>query len=190
MAWGLHYRWLCQFCWICSTRFMIFLRRIFITYSISRYSVIFLRFTSQLLSFLWFMKRMRKWSDRPQKDNLGFALLILQFQLDVCGYRSNCLGFNHFRVFIVGKELEHQKSIWQKQRYLSLIQIRWYMCIHNSQMYYILFTYYSYGVVHILRCQDFDIFWPPTYDTMEEIPLQTFLNFRSFDFRDFWFPPI
>ena len=34
---------------------MIFLRRIFITYSISRYSVIFLRFTSQLLSFcdLW-----------------------------------------------------------------------------------------------------------------------------------------
>ena len=138
----------------------------------SRYSVIFLRFTFQLLSFC------DLWSECGSEVT-GLRKII--WDLLFLSYSSNLMfvaivptalaliifvSLSWVKNWTIKSQCDKNKGIypWFK---LS----RWDMCItlcnHNSQLYHtlLLFTY------HILRCHDFGIFWPPTYDTIEEIPL-------------------
>ena len=138
----------------------------------SRYSVIFLRFTFQLLSFC------DLWSECGSEVT-GLRKII--WDLLFLSYSSNLMfvaivptalaliifvSLSWVKNWTIKSQCDKNKGIypWFKLG-------RWDMCItlcnHNSQLYHtlLLFTY------HILRCQDFGIFWPPTYDTIEEIPL-------------------
>ena len=161
LAWGLHYRWLCQFCWICSTRIMIFLRRIFITYLSSRYSVIVLRFTSQLLSLC------DLWSECGSEVT-GLRKII--WDLLFLSYSSNLMfvaivptalaliifvSLSWVKNWAIKSQCDKNKGIYP---WFKLDET----CVTTIAKCTILFTYHSYGVVHILRCQDFGIFWPPT----------------------------
>ena len=146
---------------------MIFLRRIFIIYLSSRYSVIFLRFTSQLLSFC------DLWSECGSEVT-GLRKII--WDLLFLSYSSNLMfvaivptalaliifvSLSWVKNWAIKSQCDKNKGIYP---WFKLDET----CVTTIPKCTILFTYHSYGVVHILRCQDFGTFWPPTHDTIRE----------------------
>ena len=146
---------------------MIFLRRIFIIYLSSRYSVIFLRFTSQLLSFC------DLWSECGSEVT-GLRKII--WDLLFLSYSSNLMfvaivptalaliifvSLSWVKNWAIKSQCDKNKGIYP---WFKLDET----CVTTIAKCTILLTYHSYGVVHILRCQDFGTFWPPTHDTIRE----------------------